>query len=292
MVREPSWRFCIMKTFYLFLLISGLAISAFAQSDLDKMVETERSFARMASERGTKAAFLQYMAPDAVVFDPEKTNAKAVWTEREESAALLSWAPNYADISSNGVLGYTTGNWEYRPKGKSDNPTAFGDFFTIWLRQPSGQYRWVLDFGVGHAQPDKYSTELTQPTTPTSTSKSTSAAEYANGFFSTAASQGLKKAYERYAANDVRFLRLSEYPGMGRKALVAEAVKTKAPLAFAKRSVFFESADLAYVTNTYQTTNDKGVAERGNSVQIWKFRDGRWQIVFDILRPIPPKIKN
>jgi ketosteroid isomerase-like protein len=289
MVRKPSWRFCIMKTFYLSVVVAGFAVSALAQSNLDKMVEAERSFARMASERGTKAAFLQYMAPDAVVFDPDKTNAKAVWTAREESEALLSWAPNYADISSNGVLGYTTGNWEYRPKGKADNPSAFGDFFTIWLRQPSGEYRWVLDFGVGHAPPNKYSTELAGSPTSASPTKPTSAAEYANGFFSTTASQGLKKAYERYAADDVRFLRLSEYPGVGRKALVAEAGKIKTPLTFAKRSVFFESADLAYVTNTYQTTNDKGIAERGNAMQVWKFRDGRWQIVFDILRPVPSK---
>ena len=279
-----------MKNFHVILLIAAFALPTFAQSDLDKMVETERAFAKMASDRGMKAAFLEYMAPDAVVFDPDKVSARADWTAKEESPALLSWAPNYADISSNGLLGYTTGNWEYRPKGKTDDPYTFGDFFTIWLRQPSGEYRWVLDFGVGHAQPDKYSVDLTRPPGVTSTSKPTSAAEYANGFFSTTATQGLKKAYDRYAADDVRFLRLSRPPGFGRKALVSEAGKIKGPFAFAKRMVFFESADLAYVTNTYQTTNEKGAAEKGNSVQIWKFRDGRWQIVFDIIRPLPAKI--
>ena len=289
MVRRTQGAFLFMKSVCLLALVLLFTVSTIAQSDLDKMVETERAFAKMASERGTKAAFLEYMAPDAVIFEPEKISAKAVWTTRENSGALLSWAPNYADISSNGVLGYTTGNWEYRSKGKDDKPSAFGDFFTIWVRQPSGQYRWVLDFGVGHAQPDKYSIEIARPALANRASDPSSAAEYANGFFKTAAADGLKKAYDKYAADDVRFLRLSQYPGTGRKALLAEAGKIKAAFAFAKRSVFFESGDLAYVTNTYQITNEKGVAEKGNAVQVWKYRSGRWQIVFDIMKPIPAK---
>ena len=278
-----------MKLSFSVLLILLMLLSVAAQSDLDKMIEAEHAFAKMASEKGTKAAFLEYMAPDAVVFEPGKVNARAVWTARDESPAALLWAPNFADISSSGVLGYTTGNWEYRPKGKSDAPTAFGDFFTIWQRQPSGEYRWVLDFGVGHAQPDKYSTDVVRSTSTGQIARPPSAAEFANGFFKTAATVSLKKAYDQYAANDVRFLRISQLPGSGRKALVAEAAKIKAPFAFAKRSIFFESGDLAYVTDTYQTTNDKGVAENGNSVQVWKYRNGHWQIVFDIIRPLPPK---
>lgn len=278
-----------MKLFFalIFLLIPVFSVAA--QSDLDKMVETERSFAKMASEKGTKAAFLEYMAPDAVVFDPDKTNARAVWSARGESPALLSWAPNFADISSTGVLGYTTGNWEYRPKGKDDSPTAFGDFFTIWVRQPSGQYRWVLDFGVGHAQPTTYSVETAKSSSISNIARPPSAVEFANGFFKTTATVSLKKAYDQFAADDVRFLRNGQPPGLGRKALVAEADKIKAPFAFAKRSIFFESGDLAYVTDTYQTTDDKGSPQNGNSVQVWKYRNGRWQIVFDIIRPLPAK---
>ncbi|HEY2866236.1 MAG TPA: hypothetical protein VGJ02_04030 [Pyrinomonadaceae bacterium] len=278
-----------MKLFYSALILLSVLIPVAAQTDLDRMIDAEHAFAAMASDKGTKAAFLEYMAPDAVVFDPEKVNARAVWAAREENSALLSWAPNFADISSSGVLGYTTGNWEYRPNGKSDNPTAFGEFFTIWQRQTSGQYRWVLDFGIGHARPDKYSVDVVRSASIGQIARPPSAAEFANGFFKTTATVSLKKAYDQYAADDVRFLRLSLAPGVGRKGLVAEAGKIKAPFAFAKRSIFFESGDLAYVTDTYQTTNDKGVAENGNSVQVWKYRNSRWQIVFDIMRPLPPK---
>jgi ketosteroid isomerase-like protein len=277
-----------MTAVRVFVLIVLAAAYSCAQSDLEKMVETERAFAKMAAEQGTKAAFLKFMAPDAVVFDPEKISAREVWTARQDSSALLSWAPNYADISANGLLGYTTGNWEWR-QSRDDEPTAFGNFFTIWLRQPSGQYRWVLDFGVGRSKPEKYSTDLTAGAAAVDTAKPPSAAEFATGFFTLSATRGLKKAYEKYAADDVRFLRQNAPPGAGQKALSAEAAKISSPVAFAKRSVFFETADLAYVSNTYQTIDKDGVSEKGNSVQVWKFKNGRWQIVFDILKRLPAK---
>jgi ketosteroid isomerase-like protein len=278
-----------MKLSILLLITALTAAVIAAQTDLDKLVETERSFAKAAADRGSKAAFLEFMAPDAVVFVPDKTTAKPYWQARTESGSYLSWAPNYADISSNGLLGYTTGNWEFRPKSKTDEPTAFGEFVTVWLRQPSGQFRWVVDIGIGHSSRGKFNTDLTPPPNAGPAPGLTSAAEYANGFFNMAATQGLKKAYERYAADDVRCFREDLPPGQGKKELVSFAEKLKANVAFAKRSMFFETADVAYVTNTYQVNNNGTITEKGNSMQIWKYRNGRWLIVLDILKALPEK---
>ena len=148
----------------LMLLIAVLLVcqsTSKAQSDIQKLVDTEHAFAAAAAAKGTRSAFLEYLADDGLVFTPDSTNGKAFWTARTTSPSLLSWAPNYADISSNGILGYTTGNWEYRAKGKDDAPGAFGDFITLWLRQPDGRYRFVVDIGVSHDKPEKYSTEWT-----------------------------------------------------------------------------------------------------------------------------------
>ena len=65
-----------MKLIYPALILLLLLTPIAAQSDLDKMIETEHAFAQMASDKGTKAAFLEYMAPDAVVFEPGKVNAR------------------------------------------------------------------------------------------------------------------------------------------------------------------------------------------------------------------------
>ena len=279
-----------MRIFILTALIAILSQFALAQTDLEKLIATERAFAQTAADKGTKAAFLEFMAKDAVVYVPERTAAMPYWSGRPESKSLLSWAPNYADISSNGALGYTTGNWEFRAKGKDDQPRAFGDFVTVWLRQPSGEYRFVVDLGVGHAAPAKYSTDVAPPTVkPTLNKDLISAADSANRFFELVRTQGVKKAYSQYAANDVRVFREERPLEFGKKALLTEAGKTMTNITMAKRMVFFEADDLAYVTNTYSIPSEKGSVENGNFMQIWKFRDGRWQIVLDIFKPVPAK---
>jgi ketosteroid isomerase-like protein len=279
-----------MKLVTLSVLILGISLSMAAQSDLDRLIETERTFARTALEKGTRAAFLEFMANDAVVFVPDKTPARAFWTARPESNSALVWAPNYGEISSNGILGYTTGNWEYRAKGKADEPSAFGNFVTVWLRQPSGEYRWVVDLGVDHEKPEKYSDTFAGPTGPGGgNTDKISAADSANRFFETTAKFGIQKAYSTFADANVRFFRENEFPGFGRNALIGRAKKDKGAFTFAKRSVFFESDDLAYVTNTYTFAPDKGEPVNGNFLQVWKLIDGKWKIVLDLFKPLPRK---
>lgn len=279
-----------MRLLVLIAIIAFTTPIALAQSDLEKLIATERAFAQSAAEKGTKAAFLEFMAGDAVVYVPDRKSAKPYWTERPESKSLLSWAPNYADVSSNGALGYTTGNWEFRAKGKDDQPSAFGNFVTIWLRQPSGDYRFVVDLGIGHDAPSKYSTDVAPPTVKATLNKDRiSAADSANKFFELVRTQGIKKAYSQYAAEDVRVFREDRLPEMGRKALLSEAGKKMSNISMAKRMVFFEADDLAYVTNTYTVPVGDGSVENGNFMQVWKFRDGRWQIVLDIFKPLPAK---
>lgn len=270
------------------LILSVQIISA--QSDLEKLIATERAFAQAAADKGTKAAFLEFMSKDAIVYVPDRTSAMPYWNGRPESKSLLSWAPNYADISSNGALGYTTGNWEFRAKGKDDQPSAFGNFVTIWLRQPSGDYRFVVDLGIGHAAQAKYSTDVAPPTVKATLNKDRiSAADSANKFFEVARTQGIKRAYSQYVADDVRVFREERLPEFGKKALLTEAGKKMTNISMAKRMMFFEADDLAYVTNTYTIPAGDGAAEYGNFMQVWKFRDGRWQIVLDIFKPVPAK---
>ena len=269
-------------------LISVFA--ALAQADVKKIVDTEHTFAQFAEENGTKAAFLEFIASDGLLFLPDKVNGREYWNGRGPSTGLLSWAPNYADISANGILGYTTGNWEFRPKGKTDEPAGFGEFITIWLRQPDGKYKFVVDIGVGHKKPDKYSTDWVTAADSRKdlNEKNSSAADNAGGFFMAITENGLAKAYEMYAVDEVRAFRDDMPPVIGKKALVSLMKSEKATYSVPKRSAFFGSADLAYNTNTYTKTVAGKTVERGNLMQIWKLINGRWRIVLDIFKPVPP----
>jgi hypothetical protein len=283
--------FFFMKLFA-FILLLIIVIPAIGQSDLEKLVATERAFAKTALDKGTRSAFLEFMSGDAVVFNPDRTLALPFWTARPAVPAVVVWAPNFADVSSNGILGYTSGNWEYRAKGRDDVPSAFGDFNTVWVRQPSGQYRWVVDIGVSHAKPDKFSEDITPPKPGGGNPGKISAADSANRFYETTAKLGILKAYSDFADNNVRFIRENEFPATGRNALLDRVKKDKGTFTFPKRSMFFESADMAYANNSYTFTPATGPVETGNFLQVWKFVDGKWRIVLDVFKPIPPKTNS
>jgi ketosteroid isomerase-like protein len=282
---------CRMFKSLLCLCLVGFAAAAVCgQTALQKLVDSEHAFAEMAAKEGTPAAFLAYMTDDASVFNPDIANAKKAWTGRKNNGSLLSWAPNYADISSNGLMGYTTGNWEFRPKGKDDTPSAFGEFITIWMRQPAGTYKWVVDIGIAHAKPDKYSTDwVTAKDRSSDPNKNgSSAADTANGFIEIADRQDLKKAYSSYVAEDVRLYRENEFPVIGKKAAIKRIGAEKGKINFAHKSSFFGAADLSYSLSTYTRTHSSGkVIEKGNYMQIWKLKNGKWKIVLDIFKPVP-----
>jgi hypothetical protein len=147
-----------------------------------------------------------------------------------------------------------------------------------------------VDIGVSHDKPAAYTTELAAPSYGSSPNDiNTSAADTANAFFEIAGQMGLSKAYQTYSAKNIRSFREGSLPMIGKDKLLSYVKKGKTRTSLTKRTVFFGSADIAYVTNSYsQTKQDKSV-EKGNYMQIWKFIDGRWQIVLDIFKPVPAK---
>src|SRR5947199_5471658 len=112
------------------------------------LVEMEHAFAKAAATKGTRDAFLEFLADDGIIFQPGAVNGKKFWGERPSRKGLLSWEPIFSDVSRAGDLGYTTGPWEFRPNGPDDQPVAFGQYFTIWKKQRDGSWKAVLDRGV------------------------------------------------------------------------------------------------------------------------------------------------
>jgi hypothetical protein len=53
------------------------------------MVESERKFYQTGQEKGTHAAFLAFLADDAIVFRPGPVNGKEAWEKRPETGLDL-----------------------------------------------------------------------------------------------------------------------------------------------------------------------------------------------------------
>jgi ketosteroid isomerase-like protein len=278
-------------TAILFLIIFGGA-SVLAQNNLQKIYDTEKAFERAASEKGVRQAFIEYLAPDGIMFRPNPVNGREFWKNRPETPAQLLWNPTFVDVSSNGAMGYTTGNSIYRPKGKDDPNAFYGEYATVWQRQPDGSYLAALDLGISHDKPATVETAWKSPADSGKelNEKKSSAADASTAFFETASKQGLSKAYKIYLAEDARLLREGKMPITGKQAALAEFKNDKTKVLFAKRSVFIGAADMAYISNSYTVNDQSGKqTEKGNFLQVWKLRGGKWQIVLDVFLPTPEK---
>lgn len=110
------------------------------------LVAAEIAFNRLAREKGQWTAFRKTAADSAVMFVPQPVLAKDWLRGRPDPAAPVQWEPYEVWISCDGTLGVTRGAWR-GPTGTT------GYFTTIWERQKSGDYRWILDQGVPLAEP-------------------------------------------------------------------------------------------------------------------------------------------
>ena len=134
-------------------MASLAATLAIAESTaFDSLVEAERAFADDSVARGMRPAFLEALAPDAVLFRAGPVNGVRLWQARRESPEVLAWTPSYAEICGSGDFGFTTGPWTIAAS-KDTAPSGFGHFVSVWKRDAHTGWRVVLDIGISHDDP-------------------------------------------------------------------------------------------------------------------------------------------
>ena len=294
-----------MKTLSFLLLISLCCVEISAQkvsktrslpivSDLQKLVQTEQAFARTAAEKGTKTAFLNYLSDDGIIFNPNEANGKLVWQARTDSPALLSWNPAWADISSDGRLGYTTGGWEFRPQGKADKANAFGEYVTIWQKQADGSFKAVLDIGITHAASSFSLAAWRSPTDAGTGAKSVKTGVDNATLTDIFSNKSMANGYFNYLADDTVLLRDGHLPFYGKQNAffaLERMEKEFPPTAFltfnGNLSKIF--GNMMYVWGVYQLNEKDKTLKKWNFVQIWKNRAGKWQLMLDVFSPMPVK---
>jgi len=138
-------------------VLLGLA-TAFAQTTPDpkELVAVEQTFATAVDGHGIKAGFLQFLAPDGIIFRPGPVNGVTYLKDKPESPAKLAWEPEHAAITSAGDFGWTTGPWKWRADS-TEPATLFGQYLSIWQKQGDGAWKMVLDVGVVYPDERKVS---------------------------------------------------------------------------------------------------------------------------------------
>jgi ketosteroid isomerase-like protein len=115
--------------------------------DAGTLVGLEARFAAVSRERGARAAFLEFLADDAIVLQPGPVYGRAAWEAAEELPGTLDWAPDWVGMAADGALGFATGPWQLTPAG-TDAPAVEGRYLTVW-RRDGATWRVVFDGGFG-----------------------------------------------------------------------------------------------------------------------------------------------
>jgi len=256
------------------------------QADFDRLVATERAFAKLSESEGIKASFLANVAGDAVIFRPGAVPAKEWLTSHPSPQVLLTWHPVYAAIARSGDLGWTTGPYEISPKGSEK---SFGQFATVWRRQEDGSWKFVVDLGVSTpaAAPETGEPKLAAeaggvPKDTATARESLLAADRELG--KAAAAQGLPAAYEAALADGaVYLLRDSHQPFLGREAIRGFLPTDPGGVSWeAQGSGVSAAGDLGYV---YGTTARKDPRQAGVYLRVWQRPPGgAWKVALDVVK--------
>ena len=131
-----------------------VALAADRSAELEQVVAAERAFAARAQIVNPRQAFVEYFAPDAIVYAPFPAPAFPALRDGSDWSVNIQWRPVAAAISGAGDMGYTTGPSEYR-RTAADPPGGHGHYTSVWQRQPDGRFLVRIDIGIDHPRPQR-----------------------------------------------------------------------------------------------------------------------------------------
>ncbi len=262
-----------------------------ASADLMKMVNTERAFVRRAQETNWRHAFLEFFADGIKGFEGEDVKERLRSRPEPPKGLEFWWEPRFGDIAASGELGWLTG--PVRTRAPQAPKPDFGNYTSVWKRQPDGTYRVIQDIGVSIPDLAPF---------PPGFSRAPAASRYSGREDHVRAQTTLRQAdsdltaalrasggsaYVQVAAPFVRMHRNGIMPIAGREALVKWSVSQGAwsggETRFAEAAA---SGDLGYTWGSYkQPVSADTPAATGHYLRIWT-RDahGRWLLAVDVLK--------
>ena len=259
------------------------------------MVEAEKKFYETGQEKGTRAAFLEFLAEDGIVFQPGPVNGKEVWGKRPEKGLDLVWEPTFAVIARSADFGYDIGPAKWRANKEEEKFTGHGQFISIWKKQKDGSWKVALDCGIENPEPTgKPETLRTIVPADSKTPADLNAAQTSRWEtqqkFTEAARTDPSVATLKFAAPEIRIYRDGHSSSIGKEAARSLLDATAGRMTFQMLGAdMSRSADLSYTYGKYSKLRPKGT-EQGHYFQIWQTDDaGAWKLVLDWAQPLPAK---
>jgi ketosteroid isomerase-like protein len=260
--------------------------------------ENERRFFELGQEKGTRAAFLQFLADDSIIFHPGPVSGKQEWTKRPEKGISLEWRPVFIWVARSLDLAYSTGPAEWRKEKEDEKPFGYGQFLTIWKKPKDGDWKVALDVGgevPGKPQTDDQGTPNVYPADDSPLPDRAAAAkklQQAENKFAAAAKADSTIALSEAGLPDVRVHREGVFPAVGKYPAQLMLSVQRGKLSLERLGGgMSEASDLAYSYGKYSLTKPMN-PERGYYLQIWRTdSEGAWKIALDYQSPLPAEKK-
>lgn len=263
--------------------------------ELQALVDSERAFAKAATEKGIRDSFLAYFAEDAIAFNPAPTSATARLRSRPArpfSEYELRWEPRFGDIAASGELGWLTGPSTFIDHTDPKSTPQPGNYLSVWRRQGSGPWRVLIDVGSEPPQAVAFAPGFTRfPLTKRYVAAADAASPAAalldadKALNARIAAVGTAKAYRAIATAGSRIHRSGFMPSVGPEGIAAwMGQHASAMSAVTGTADSARSGDLGYSYGTYQVSAPQ--AQSGAYVRVWQ-RDaaGKWLVVADVTQP-------
>lgn len=280
-----------MKGVYLLAFITVVPAQLFAQPDADlkAMVDAEKAFIQMARVENRRDAFLFFLSDSAVTQGPDgPVKGKARLQQQPVTEDWLDWEVGYSDIAASGDFGFNSGPWNYRPKKTDEKPIAFGEFNSVWKKQPDGSWKNVLDIGISHGPPAPGEKVVWSTSTRPPRKRRDSGGDVfqVEKEFQDAVSVSKSDAYQKFLSSEARLMVSGHLPFTGPGL---DNYLSACPSATQTNIIGGETArsnDMGYVYGTATVTFAKGDVKESKTatvVRVWKREDARWKIVLDVL---------
>jgi ketosteroid isomerase-like protein len=278
------------------LLIGTLAILPEPISpQLQGLVDTERAFAQAATVKGLRDSFLEYFADDAIALTPGAESAKARLRRQPAqpfSELEITWEPRLGDVAASNDIGWLTGPSTIVDHTAAQPVPRFGNYLSVWRRQPDGPWRVYIDVGVNVPELPPFASGFTR--VPVSaryagTEGKTQATEALAGadrsMNARISSAGAAAGFAAWTIPPSRLHRPGVPPVVGPDAIAAwMTANTPSMRAVSTAVEAAQSGDLGYSYGTY--TIDAPTVAGGAYVRVWtRNARGEWLVVADVAQP-------
>jgi len=279
---------------------AALCVIAFVQapvpssSSLEAMVNAERAFAKAATQKGIRDAFLEFFADDAIAFSPKPVSATERLRSRPSrpfSELELTWEPRTGDVASSGELGWLTGPSTFIDHTTAGSAPQPGNYLSVWRRRSDGPWRVFIDVGSQPPQAVSFAPGFTRfplssryAGAQSGTAATASLLEADQRLNAQIAQRGPGPAYEAVVTSGSRLHRSGFMPAIGPQP-IRSWLDGNAPSMTASTGTVesAQSGDLGYSYGTYEV---KGSSPQGGAyVRIWQRESsGRWLLVADVVQ--------